>query len=391
MKSIIINIGIIILKIIYLPLKCLKIKNQIVYISRQFNHANLDFKLLINEIERINPKYKNVVLAKRMEKGILNNIKYMLHMLKQMYYIATSKIVILDSYCIVASVLKHKKDKKIIQMWHALGAIKKFGYQTIGKQSGADSKIAELMCMHKNYDVVLAPSKITQKCYEEAFNIGPEKIKLIGLPRIDFVLTKKDTSKIYTKYPELQEKPNVLYVPTFRKGKKIRLHKLIQEFDTEKYNLVIKLHPLDQKEYEYIQKPGVIFDNIFNSYELFDIADKIITDYSSLAIEASLLNKPIYFYTYDLKEYEQDPGLNFNYFKEPVGKYMAKTPKKLLRLLDEEYDYTILEKFKNKYITVNTNNCTNQLSKYILELAENEYKEKVEEKYYTDSKEKLNI
>ena len=104
MKSIIINIGIIILKIIYLPLKCLKTKNQIVYISRQFNHANLDFKLLINEIERINPKYKNVVLAKRMEKGILNNIKYMLHMLKQMYYIATSKIVILDSYCIVASV-----------------------------------------------------------------------------------------------------------------------------------------------------------------------------------------------------------------------------------------------------------------------------------------------
>ena len=109
MKQVIINIGIFILKIIYMPLKCLKVKKQIVYISRQFNHANLDFKLLIEELEEIAPQYKNIVLAKRMEKGVINNIKYMLHMLKQMYYIATSKVVILDSYCIAASVLRHKK------------------------------------------------------------------------------------------------------------------------------------------------------------------------------------------------------------------------------------------------------------------------------------------
>ena len=380
------------LKFVYFFLKFLPVNNQkIVFISRQSDNINIDFKLLSEELVKRNKNLKIVFLCHRMKKTLFDDIYYFFHIFKQMFHLATSKVVILDSYCIPVSVLKHKKSLFVLQLWHSIGKIKKSGYQTLDSPSGRNKKLAYLMCMHKNYDVVLAPSKITQKCYEEAFNIGPEKIKLIGLPRIDFVLTKKDTSKIYTKYPELQEKPNVLYVPTFRKGKKIRLHKLIQEFDTEKYNLVIKLHPLDQKEYEYIQKPGVIFDNIFNSYELFDIADKIITDYSSLAIEASLLNKPIYFYTYDLKEYEQDPGLNFNYFKEPVGKYMAKTPKKLLRLLDEEYDYTILEKFKNKYITVNTNNCTNQLSKYILELAENEYKEKVEEKYYTDSKGKLNI
>lgn len=391
MKQVIINIGIFILKIIYMPLKCLKVKKQIVYISRQFNHANLDFKLLIEELEEIAPQYKNIVLAKRMEKGVINNIKYMLHMLKQMYYIATSKVVILDSYCIVASVLRHKKQTKIIQMWHALGAIKKFGYQTIGKQAGADSKIAKTMCMHKNYDYVLAPSKITKKYYEEAFNVDENRIKLIGLPRIDYVLKGKDVDKIYEKHPILKEKENVLYVPTFRKGKKIKLNKLIQSFDTEKYNLIIKLHPLDQKKYKYIQKDGVIFEDEFNSYELFDIADKIITDYSSLAIEASLLNKPIYFYTYDLEEYKEDPGLNFDFEKEPMGKYMAKTSEELLKLLEEEYDYSILAQFRNKYITVNTNNCTRQLSKSILELMKNEYEKRVEEEHNTDSKEKLNV
>ena len=48
-----------------------------------------------------------------------------------MYYLATSKVCVLDGYCIPASILKHKKKLKIIQIWHASGAIKKFGYQIL--------------------------------------------------------------------------------------------------------------------------------------------------------------------------------------------------------------------------------------------------------------------
>ena len=70
---------------------------------------------------------------------------------------------------------------------------------------------------------------------------------------------------------------------------------------------------------------------------------------------------------------------------------MAKTSEELLKLLEEEYDYSILAQFRNKYITVNTNNCTRQLSKSILELMKNEYEKRVEEEHNTDSKEKLNV
>ena len=70
-------------------------------------------------------------------------------MIKQMYHIATSRVVILDSYCIVISILKHKKKLTIIQMWHAMGAFKKFGYSIIGKSEGTSKKIIDLMRMHK--------------------------------------------------------------------------------------------------------------------------------------------------------------------------------------------------------------------------------------------------
>ena len=349
-------------------MKLFKTKNKIVYISRQFNTPTLDFMLLKNAVEEINPEVKNVILTKRIEKGILNYISYILHIFTQMYHIATAKVVIVDTYCIVVSVLKHKKNTKIIQIWHAMGAIKKFGYQTIGKPSGASEKMAKTMCMHKNYNYVLAPSKVTKDIFLEAFNITEEQIKYIALPRVDYILQKKNKENIYEQYPELKEKINVLYVPTFRKGKKIKLDKLVQNFNTEKYNLIVKLHPLDHKAYEYTQKNGVIYDNKFTAYELLEITDKIITDYSSLAVETSLLNKPIYFYTYDIEEYEQDPGLNFKFEEEKIGKYMVKDSEKLLQLLDEDYDYSALQSFREKYITVNTTNCAEQLAKTILEM-----------------------
>ena len=43
---------------------------------------------------------------------------------------------------------------------------------------------------------------------------------------------------------------------------------------------------------------------------LMVMADVIISDYSSLPIEASLLNKPTLFYNYDEEDYEKVRGLN---------------------------------------------------------------------------------
>ena len=393
MKKLCIKCFILILKIIYFPIKFLKIQRKVVYISRQFNKGTLDFDLIVKDMEEKYPDVKNVVLAKRMEKGILNKVLYFFHMIVQMYHISTSKIVIVDSYCIVVSVLKHKKETKIIQIWHAVSAIKKFGYQTIGKTTGADKIIADTMCMHKNYDYILCSSKVTKNYFVEAFNVKEESIKYLGLPRIDYIL-QKDVEKIeeiYNTYPELKSKINILYVPTFRKFKKVKINDVIQRIDTKKYNLIVKLHPLDKKNYTYLQKDGVIYDDNFKSYDWLKMCDKVITDYSSLAMEASLLEKPLYFYIYDVKIYDEDPGLNFNFKKEEIGKYATNSAKKLLKMIDREYDYNILEIFKNRYININYDNCTSKLTKFIMELINNEYKEEIEAEVIKSSQEELNV
>jgi len=373
MKSIILNIVIIILKIVYMPIKLFKIQDKIVYISRQSNEEPLDFKLIREQMQERYPKYKNVILAKKIEAGIIKKIGYAFHMLVQMYHISTAKVVILDSYCIVASVLKHKKQTKIIQIWHALGAIKKFGYQTIGKEAGTDEIIAKIMCMHKNYNYVLTPSEVTAEHYKEAFNITDKQIKYIGMPRIDYILNKDESikNKIYDKYPELNDKINILYVPTFRKGEKIELDDLVQKLDVKKYNLIIKLHPLDTLT-EQIEKEGVIYEKEFKTYDLLKIANKVITDYSSLAIEAALLDIDIYFYTYDIEKYKQSPGLNLDFNKEEIGNNQVINIDELLEKIERKCNSKILEQFRNKYVTVNQQQCTKQLVNFIMEELNNE-------------------
>lgn len=367
MKRIVLNIIIIILKIIYAPIKLFKIKDKVVYISRQSNKETLDFKLIKQQMEKLYPQYQNVILTKKIDDGIISKIGYGFHMITQMYHIATSKLVILDTYCIVASVLKHKKETKIIQIWHALGAVKKFGYQTIGTEVGSDKLTADVMCMHKNYDYVLAPSKITAKYYKEAFNVSEKQIKYLGMPRIDYIMKKDENkkNKIYEKYPSLKEKSNILYVPTFRKNEGILLKELVDKIDTTKYNLIIKLHPLDNITIKP-EKNGILYDSEFGVYDLIKISDKIITDYSSLAVEASLLDIPIYFYTYDIEQYKKNPGLNFEFENEEIGKYQAKTVEELLNKIEENYDYNILENFKNKYISVGKQDCTEKIVKFMI-------------------------
>lgn len=390
MKKIVLNIVVILLKIVYLPLRFLKVKNKVVYMSRESNSESIDFKRIREELERNYPEYKNIVLTKKIENGVVGKIAYAFEMLKQMYHLATSKVIILDTYCIIACVLPHKKETKVIQIWHALGAIKKFGYQTIGTKAGSDETTAKVMCMHKNYDYVLAPSSVTAEIYEQAFNISEDKIKYIGIPRIDYILEKNEENinKIYKMYPILKEKENIVYVPTFRKGEKIELDELIEKIDTDKYNLVIKLHPLDLKEYSYKEKEGVIYDQKCKTYDLLKIADKVVTDYSSLSIEASLLDVPIYFYTYDIEKYREDTGINFDFENEPIGKYKAENTQYLIELLNKDYDYKTLKEFKEKYISVDTNKCTEQLVEFIVRLIKNEEIESIGNEHI---KEKQNI
>lgn len=359
------------LKFLYYFMKLLPSKKKVVMVTRQSNRIPLDFELLKHEIEEAGQEMQVIVLAKKIETGFLNKIAYCTYMLKIMYHLATSKVCVIDGYCIPVSILKHKKSLKVIQIWHASGAVKKFGYQVLDKQEGHSRWLAKAMCMHKNYDYVIAPSEATKKVFAEAFNIPEEKVVKLGLPRLEYITNAEydKTRQMLEEYPKLKGKKNIVYIPTFRKNKGTDLTEILNyPLDRKKYNLIINLHPLDTtnapEEYQ--------IDKKYNSYDLIKLADYIITDYSILSVEGSILHKPIFLYTYDYEEYQETRGLNIN-LEEELGSFTSHSFNDIMRKIEEqEYNMTEIENFRNKYIEVNAEETVTELSNFITKVYKGE-------------------
>lgn len=374
----IVRIGVLILKFFYFFIKFFPQKNKIVFISRQSNNVSVDFKLLG---DKLSESYEVVYLCKMIDKGFGNKIKYFFHMFKQMYHISTSKIVVLDSYAIVIGILKHKKNLKIIQMWHALGAFKKFGKSIIGKkESNVDiefvnkinsDKLSKIMGMHKNYDYIFASSELAVEGFSEAFGYPKSKFKIYPLPRLDLIIDKKNREevikKIYSKYKTLKGKKNILYCPTFRKDNSdIKyIKELINKIDYKKYNLILKLHPLTKMD---IDDKRVIIAKEFNTYEMAFVSDVIITDYSAVIYEVSLLNTPICLYAYDKDTYIDSRDFYLDYDKDMPGKIYSNVDNMLSDISNEKYNMSKLSKFNNNYINKYKVSYTDDIVNFIKSL-----------------------
>lgn len=353
------------LKAIYFILKLLPLnKKKVVFLSRQSDKPSLDFLLLQKQIKEKCPDAEMVFLTKKFEKSFIKLIEYYFHTLKQMYHIATAKVCVLDSYIIPISILKHRKSLKVMQIWHAIGAIKKFGYQTLLKEYGRDLKLSKSMNMHSNYDTIISGSEAMVPFFCEAFNADREVFINCGLPKIDYLIQNKEKIKeeLRNKYPIFNNKKVILYAPTFRVYKVDAAYNLCEYINYDKYVFITKHHPNDNN-YNTDDRVSC-FDEI-STLDLLAAADIVITDYSAVSLEAAAINKPIYFYMHDYADYEKNNGLNINLFNEFPG-CAFESPQDLIKAIEEDnYDMTLVEKFKRKYVA-NDGNSSEQITDIIL-------------------------
>lgn len=374
MKIVFIEILKFFLRLIYLPIKALnKPKDRVLYLSRQSNEKSLDMQLLEQAIEMQAPGTEQVFRLKMMEDGLRDKMKYCFHILGDMQAIASSRVVILDTYSIAVSCLKHHPQVRVIQMWHALGTVKKFGLQALDTKEGRDAKVSRAMRMHKHYDYVLAPSAATAKFYMEAFGCGAEQIKICSLPRVDRILTPQEglAQSFFSQNPGLGDKKIVLYLPTFRDREAYVAEELKTAFSDETlYQLIIRTHPLSKvkKDEQYTANGD------FSTYDLMQMADIIITDYSACAFEAGLLMKPLYFFVPDYSLYLKERGLNVD-LKAEMPEFVFEDAQQLVDAVKTKaYDYDSLYAFKSKYVENIKNNNAEILAKFVLALSKEQKK-----------------
>lgn len=355
-----------ILNAIYYLFKLLRVKNKITFISRQGNSPSIDFILLKEEIVRSDKETEVVFLTKEIPKTLSGKLVYILHIFQQMFQIATSKAVILDSYCIPVSILRQRKSLIVVQIWHALGALKKFGYSAVNRTEGSKDYIAKGMDMHRNYTYALTSSPNTIKFFAEAFQLEQNRVKPIPLPRVDLLSDKiyleKKRKEILDKYPSLGKKKTVLYVPTFRKDSLSKAPELIKKLNKKKYNLIVREHPLTKQA----RNGNKSFEFHGTTLDALIIADYVITDYSAIVFEAAILHKPLFFYAYDLDTYIDNRGFYIDYLNEMPGIISKNIARIISAIEKDEYDTKKIQDFREKYVNIKDTTASKQIIDLIM-------------------------
>ena len=87
---------------------------------------------------------------------------------------ATSRVLIVDNAYFPVHIIKHKKNTTVIQVWHAAGALKKFGNDAVNEGESVEDKFR-----HKNYDYCIMGSDFSKKHYATAFGMDEDKILVL--------------------------------------------------------------------------------------------------------------------------------------------------------------------------------------------------------------------
>ena len=215
-------------------------------------------------------------------------------------------------------------------------------------------------------DYILSQGKYETKIWQNAFGIPKEKILEIGLPRNDEFIgndieDKKNEIRLRLGIPKRNKV--ILYAPTFRDYQKEDGKYLIltppvnfnkwKDVLGEGYTILFRPHPSIVKVMNIKSDNFVIDASSYPCINDFMIAsDLMISDYSSVFFDYSILNRPMLCFAYDYDIYSQSRGMYFDIRDELKCQDIDNEDKLLdcIKTLNYEDRINITSTFRKKYV-----------------------------------------
>lgn len=138
-----------------------------------------------------------------------------------------------------------------------------------------------------------------------------------------------------------KDKKMVYYMPTFRDSESkffesVNLDRFQKFLEDNNIFFCTKLHPKSKlkKEFEAISGKNIlVIDADTDPYVFLEMADVLVTDYSSIYFDFLLTGKPIVFFDYDLQEYLRDSREMYFVYEEFTPGKKADTYEKFEKAL----------------------------------------------------------
>lgn len=380
-KEWMINLFLIVNKILFNTCKLFKKSNNIVFISDFGDNTR-------HVIQALSEKgYEDIVVLKTAKckrsfkdvgarEVVSFDIRKTPCYVKGLYRLATARTVVIDNYVPLLSVCHFNGDTEVIQLWHAAGAVKKFGLADPSLTYRTPQAIKRIQKVYERMDKVVVGSPHMASVFAKAFGKEQGDFLHTGIPRTDFFFDEKAMhqakQRIRDAYPQLQGRKVVLYAPTFRdqelQKQKIPLDfvKIAEQLGDD-YRLLIKLHPAVVHDLKAMEHPFIIsVDKSFPLNELLLVTDFLVSDYSSIPYEFALLNKPQIFYPYDLAQYSMSRGF-WDAYKEVVPGPVVDSDEELVHtIVNMDFDTAELEAFASLWNVYSDGRASQKLVEYLL-------------------------
>ena len=263
-------------------------------------------------------------------------------------------------------VLKKKPGQHYIQCWHGT-PLKRLGFDIEVQGGNAMNSIKDIREKYESdaiyYDYMVSPSKFVTEKYRSAFNLDKcnKNVEIIeeGYPRNDFLsnFKKSDVERIKKELKLPKDKKVILYAPTWRDNQHESglgyTYKTEVDFDSLKeklekdYIILFRAHYFVANSFNFDKYKGFIYNvSDYNDInDLYIISDLLITDYSSVFFDYSVLKRPIIFYMYDLEDYKHNLRDFYIDLKELPGPIVEKE-KDLIKAIEKSKDFKVDAKYK---------------------------------------------
>lgn len=317
-------------------------------LCRNEDYVNLK-KIVAANKENIN-KIKNIVKSQK----LLNTEVIKIHSRKYCNKLAEAKYLINNST--FPTYFMKKEGQVYINTWHGT-PLKAMGRDIIDSPH-------ELGNTQRNFimaDYLLFQNDFMFEKMKNAYmldNLYLNKYIISGYPRNDIFFDKEDRKKI-KKELNIEGKKVIVYMPTWRgtaskkqnEKQTIEITNMLEILEKNLNNdtiLYIKIHNLANAKIDYNNYQNIKpFPTNYETYRFLNIADCLITDYSSVMFDFANTGKKIILYTYDYEEYTNNRGFYLNVKDMPFTVvYDEKTLCKEINKLDNYLDYT---EFKNEF------------------------------------------
>jgi len=317
-----------------------KIDNKVLFFSSPDYSDNAKY-IYEKMIElKLNKKLDLVWVVHSRAKGNVvrhGTLKYCFHILTAKYIIATHGVPYWKSRNQIAIFTEHGLPFK------ASGYLSKMPLRRRLSLHNTSKKTNYLLSTSRFHSFLLAA----------IYRVNLDKILITGFPRQDGLFSK-NAQEMAKKIGVNKEKFSkiFLYVPTFRDWSSDDLasvvltnDKLLSYLQEMNVLLVYKPHKnvvVDRSLYDFnhpnvmLLKDVNLIDNGLHLYEFLSVFDLVITDYSSIFYESSLIDVPIIFYMPDIHAYSMNRGFLFNPKKWLPG-HITKTFDDLLNAINEVF------------------------------------------------------